>query len=75
MAKIGTVCDMRQAAPSRIGNVLRMADDTKILGVELDGPDGLIITSSDWATGAYVVEELLELRPCREALAEPMETA
>jgi hypothetical protein len=52
-----------------------MADDTKILGVELDGPDGLIITFSDGATGAYVAEELLELRPCREALAEPMETA
>jgi hypothetical protein len=52
-----------------------MADDTKILSVELDGPDGLIVTFSDGATGAYVVEELLDLRPCREALAEPMETA
>jgi hypothetical protein len=66
---------MRQAAPSRTGNVLHMADDTKILSVELDGPDGLIVTFSDGTIGAYVVEELLELRPCREALEEPMETA
>lgn len=31
-----------------------------------DGDDGLIITFSDGTTGAYVVEELLELRPYRE---------
>ena len=30
------------------------------------GDDGLIVTFSDGTTGAYVVEELLELRPIRE---------
>jgi len=39
-----------------------------ILTTELDGDDGLIATFSDGTTGAYVVEELLELRPIRERL-------
>jgi hypothetical protein len=38
----------------------------KILSVERDGDDGLIVDFSDGTTGAYVVEELLELRPYRE---------
>jgi hypothetical protein len=38
----------------------------KITSVERDGDDGLIVTFSDGTTGAYVVEELLELRPHRE---------
>ena len=38
----------------------------RILTVERDGDDGLIVTFSDETTGAYVVEELLELRPYRE---------
>jgi hypothetical protein len=37
-----------------------------ILTTEPDGVDGLIVTFSDGTTGAYVVEELLELRPHRE---------
>ncbi len=37
-----------------------------ILTTESDGDDGLIVTFSDGTTGAYVVEELLELRPIRE---------
>ena len=38
----------------------------RILTSEPDGDDGLIVTFSDGTTGAYVVEELLELRPIRE---------
>ena len=38
----------------------------KILTAELDGDDGLVLTYSDGTTGAYVIEELLELRPFRE---------
>lgn len=38
----------------------------KILTTEPDGDDGLIVTFSDGTTGAYVAEELLELRPFRE---------
>jgi len=41
-------------------------DSIKILGVQQDGCDGLIVTFSDGTVGAYVVEELLELRPHRE---------
>lgn len=43
-----------------------MAETTRILTSDLDGDDGLIVTFSDGTTGAYVVEELLELRPYRE---------
>ncbi len=38
----------------------------KILTAEHDGDDGLIVTFSDGTTGAYVVEELIALRPFRE---------
>jgi hypothetical protein len=38
----------------------------RILSVKPDGEDGLIVAFSDGTTGAYVIEELLELRPCRE---------
>jgi len=42
-----------------------------ILSVKLDGGDGLIVTFSDETTGAYVVDELLELRPVREQIEKP----
>ena len=38
----------------------------RILTLERDGDDGLIVTFSDGTTGGYVVEELLKLRPHRE---------
>jgi hypothetical protein len=38
----------------------------KILATEHDGDDGLIVTFSDGTAGAYVVEELMALRPFRE---------
>jgi hypothetical protein len=43
-----------------------MADKIQILNAEKDGDDGLIVTFSDRTQGAYVAEELLELRPIRE---------
>jgi hypothetical protein len=43
-----------------------MAKTIEMLTTEFDGDDGLIVTFSDGTTGAYVVEELLELRPIRE---------
>ena len=40
----------------------------RIVEVEKDGDDGAIVTFSDGTIGAYVVEELLELRPYRESV-------
>ncbi len=45
-----------------------MHNPIHILTTERDGDDGLIVTFSDGTTGAYVVEELLELRPFRERI-------
>jgi hypothetical protein len=45
-----------------------MAVLTKIESVEVEGDDGMIVTYSDGTIGAYVVEELLELRPQRELI-------
>ncbi len=45
-----------------------MAPEIRMLTTEFDGDDGLIVTFSDGTTGAYVVEELLELRPVRERM-------
>jgi hypothetical protein len=46
-----------------------------ILAAEIEGPDGLIVTFSDGTQGAYVIEELLELRPCREQSEQPQKPA
>jgi hypothetical protein len=43
-----------------------MKSPIRILTTEHDGDDGLIVTFSDGTIGAYVVEELLKLRPVRE---------
>jgi hypothetical protein len=48
-----------------------MPEKIRILDVERDGDDGLIVTFSDGTTAAYVVEELLELRPGREPIRKP----
>jgi hypothetical protein len=45
-----------------------MVSDINIIRVEEDGPDGIIVTFSDRTFGAYVVEEILELRPHRETV-------
>jgi hypothetical protein len=46
-----------------------MAETIRILTVERDGEDGLIVTFSDDTTAGYVTEELLDLRPFREPTA------
>src|SRR5271170_6319795 len=43
-----------------------MAEPIRILTVEREDEDGLIVTFSDGTTAGYVTEELLELRPFRE---------
>jgi hypothetical protein len=48
-----------------------MVNAIKILTVEQDGDDGVIVTFSDGTTAGYVVEELLELRPHREPIVTP----
>ena len=45
-----------------------MRDGIRLLAIELDGSDGLLVTFSDGTIGGYVIEELLELRPYRERL-------
>jgi len=48
-----------------------MTEKIQIVSVEQDGDDGLVVTFSDGTTAAYVVEELLQLRPYRETLPNP----
>jgi hypothetical protein len=45
-----------------------MISEINIIHVEEDGPDGIAVMFSDGTFGAYVVEELLELRPHRETV-------
>jgi hypothetical protein len=61
---------MIQSSDSRLDKVTFMSERIRIVTVERDGDDGVILTLSDGTTAAYVVEELLELRPRRE----PIET-
>ena len=51
-----------------------MATEIRILKVEKDGEDGVIVTFSDGTIGGYVVEELLLLRPVREAVKESVDS-
>ena len=51
-----------------------MDADIQILMVKQDGEDGVIVNFSDGTFGAYVVEELLELRPCREPIEKPVDS-
>lgn len=68
---IRLICDRWQV--SRGVYCRAMATIIEILGVEQDGKDGLIVTFSDGTIGAYVVDELLELRPIRELAHRPGE--
>jgi len=63
-----------QLAAWQGGTLFAMTEDIKILKVEKDGEDGLIVTFSDGSIGGYVVEELLLLRPNREAVKEPVDS-
>jgi hypothetical protein len=47
-----------------------MENQIYILKAEIDGDDGLIVTFSDGTQCAYVIEELLELRPVRDQARE-----
>jgi len=47
-----------------------MGAEVRILKVEIDGGDGLIVTFSDGTSDGVTVEELLELRPYREPVKE-----
>jgi hypothetical protein len=46
-----------------------MVEPIRILTVELEDGDGLLVTFSDGTIAGYVAEELLELRPFREPIA------
>jgi hypothetical protein len=52
-----------------------MLGDIQIIEVKIDHGDGLIVTFSDGTIGAYVAEELLELRPCRELNEKPVDSS
>jgi hypothetical protein len=57
------------------GDILfAMGEDLRILKVEKDCDDGLIVTFSDGTRAGYVVEELLLLRPRRERVEEPQKS-
>ena len=56
----------KQSANPVIVYTLGMVEPIRILTVEREGDDGLIVTFSDGTTAGYVTEELLELRPFRE---------
>jgi hypothetical protein len=60
------VSNIEQTANSFPCNSLSMQIGTRILAVELDGTDGIMVTFSDETTAGYVIEELLALRPVRE---------
>ena len=60
------VSKTKQTAMTKERKSSFMEEKILILTTERDGDDGLIVTFSDGTTGAYVAEELLELRPYRE---------
>jgi hypothetical protein len=64
------VSDIEQTPAWQGDTVSTMSGEIHILKVETDGEDGLIVTFSDGTTCGYVVEELLEMRPIREAVKE-----
>ena len=45
-----------------------MGTNVQIVHVERYASDGIVVTFSDGTRAAYVVEELLELRPHREPI-------
>lgn len=58
----------------QLGILFGIGEDIHILKVEKNSEDGLIVTFSDGTIAGYVVEELPLLRPCREAVKEPLHT-
>jgi hypothetical protein len=66
-----SVSNKGQLAAWQGDTLFAMGEDLRILKVEKDGEDGLIVTFSDGTRAGYVVEELLLLRPRRERVEEP----
>ena len=66
-----SVSNIGQSPAWQWGILLAMTNKTRILKVEKDCDDGLIVTFSDGTRAGYVVEELLLLRPLRERVEEP----
>jgi len=62
--------NIEQTPARKWDRLSNMSGEIHILKVEQDGEDGLIVTFSDGTTCGYVVEELLEIRPIREAVKE-----
>jgi len=63
--------NIEQPTAVETDRVSAMASEIRILDVEKDGEDGVIVTFSDGTVGGCVVEELLELRPIREKAKAP----
>jgi len=70
----GVVCKIGQMANWLRSTLFAMGHEIQILKVENDSGDGVIVTFSDGTISAYVVEELLDLRPSREHVEEPAES-
>lgn len=68
---LSKVCNFGQVAGWPYDTLTVMAGLVTIVDVEKDGEDGVIVTFSDGTTGGYVAEELLFLRPIREAVEKP----
>ena len=57
------------------GTLSTMASKIQILSIEKDGEDWMIVTFTDGTVGAYLAEELLELKPWRERVSKLDEQA
>jgi hypothetical protein len=68
------VSKVEQLAAWQRGILFAMAKEIRILKVEKDGEDGVIVTFSDGTLAGYVVDELLLLRPIREVVKEPVDS-
>ena len=68
------VSNPEQSAIRQEARLNTMVENTRIVTAELQGEYGLIVTFTDGTEDAYTVEELLELRPCRDLVRKPMES-
>ena len=64
------VSEIERTADFLMKTIPVMPDDIRMLSVELERIDGLIINFLDGTTAGYVVEELLEFRPSRKPVPE-----
>ena len=55
-----------QLPVSGIATLLPMSEPIRIVTVAGDGEDGLNVTFSDGTIAGYLVEERIDLMPCRE---------